>query len=389
MTYQKDYSAARVNDPKFDRQFSAIEKEFRKLQASAGAHVHTRDEIADFWDAPFWANIPDKPSTYPPSAHTHVRSEVTDFWSEPFWASIPDKPSTFPPSVHGNEAHDPDFSALGHTHTRSEVTDFWSAAFWSNIPDKPSTFPPSSHTHPHGDITDWGTWFDQYLTQASSPIFPTVKLSNLTDGYIPYHVSDAFGLANSPIYTNGTNVGIGNTRANALLELQGGFGVELLRFGYSAENYHNIVASYNGDYPNGNYLGFNIEYVSNDIRRVMTLFGDGNVVIGGTDAQGYKLRVYGSFMPASLYLGSYYLDTLIANNKVPDSDKWGGHVFSDYLDQAVKQASSIVLVALNANGLVQCDSFRIDQTPTLQTISCDHYITINCNGTNYRIPCVQ
>jgi len=38
---------------------------------------------------------------------------------------------------------------------------------------------------------------------------PTVKLSNLTDGYIPYHVSDASGLANSPIYTNGTDIRIG------------------------------------------------------------------------------------------------------------------------------------------------------------------------------------
>lgn len=37
----------------------------------------------------------------------------------------------------------------------------------------------------------------------------TAKLTNLTDGYIPYHISDASGLGNSPIYTDGTNVGIG------------------------------------------------------------------------------------------------------------------------------------------------------------------------------------
>lgn len=49
------------------------------------------------------------------------------------------------------------------------------------------------------------------LTTASSPAFVNTKLSALTDGYIPYHVADATGFGNSPIYTNGTNVGIGTT----------------------------------------------------------------------------------------------------------------------------------------------------------------------------------
>ncbi len=37
----------------------------------------------------------------------------------------------------------------------------------------------------------------------------TIKLSNLTDGYVPYHVSDTSGLADSPIHSDGTYVGIG------------------------------------------------------------------------------------------------------------------------------------------------------------------------------------
>ena len=51
---------------------------------------------------PSWNDIPDKPSTFPPSSHTHSRSEITDFWSTPFWSKIPDKPSTFPPSAHNH-----------------------------------------------------------------------------------------------------------------------------------------------------------------------------------------------------------------------------------------------------------------------------------------------
>lgn len=49
------------------------------------------------------------------------------------------------------------------------------------------------------------------LTTASSPTFVTVKCTGLTDGYIPYHVADATGLGNGPIFTDGTNVGIGGT----------------------------------------------------------------------------------------------------------------------------------------------------------------------------------
>ncbi len=52
---------------------------------------------------------------------------------------------------------------------------------------------------------------NQNLLTSSSPTFVTTKLSGLSDGYIPYHASDAIGLTNSVIYTNGTNVGIGTT----------------------------------------------------------------------------------------------------------------------------------------------------------------------------------
>jgi len=55
---------------------------------------------------------------------------------------------------------------------------------------------------------------------------------------------------------------------------------------------------------------------------------------------------------SAYYLGSYYLNTLIANNKVPDSDKWDGYQFADYLDQAVKTTSNIQHAAAVFTGTV-------------------------------------
>jgi hypothetical protein len=40
------------------------------------------------------------------------------------------------------------------------------------------------------------------LATTDSPVFVTVKLSGLTDDYIPYHVDDSTGLANGPTKTN-------------------------------------------------------------------------------------------------------------------------------------------------------------------------------------------
>ncbi len=59
------------------------------------------------------------------------------------------------------------------------------------------------------------------INTGDSPSFTTIKCSALTDGYVPKHTSDATGLENSPIYTDGTNVGISTTAPGTRLELYG------------------------------------------------------------------------------------------------------------------------------------------------------------------------
>ena len=57
---------------------------------------------------------------------------------------------------------------------------------------------------------------------------------------------------------------------------------------------------------------------------------------------------------------------------------------------AVATADVVSISATNFNILMslQCDSFRIDQTPTAETITPDKTITISCDGVNYKIPVV-
>ena len=123
------------------------------LASNPGSHQHIRADITDFWNSPFWTNIPDKPSTFPPESHQHVRADISDLWDIPFWDNIPDKPSAFPPSA--------------HNHQRSEISDFWDSPFWGNIPDRPSTFPPETHTHTKSEITDFSHNHDErYYTES-------------------------------------------------------------------------------------------------------------------------------------------------------------------------------------------------------------------------------
>ncbi|MCD6162310.1 MAG: hypothetical protein J7K40_07845 [candidate division Zixibacteria bacterium] len=103
------------------------------------------------------------------AASAFSRSWIKDLFSSPFWDNIPDKPSVFPPEAHASShakggADELSLDASQITSgtlsvdripslPRSKISDFWSTPFWDNIPDKPSTFPPESHTHSVSDVT--------------------------------------------------------------------------------------------------------------------------------------------------------------------------------------------------------------------------------------------
>ncbi|UCD07223.1 MAG: hypothetical protein JSW41_05360, partial [Candidatus Aenigmatarchaeota archaeon] len=80
-------------------------------------------------------------------------------------------------------------------------------------------------------------------------------------------------------------------------------------------------------------------------------------------------------------IGSYYLNSLIANNKVPDSDKWDGYQFADYLDSdnPVKKTSNPTFssVYLSDSGL------RLQKSTSLYVTTPYGYIHIGPQNSSW------
>lgn len=96
----------------------------------------------------------------------------------------------------------------------------------------------------------------------------TAKLTNLTDGYVPYHISDANGLGNSPIYTDGTNIGINNISLEYDFQVGSGSFSGYNTVGLNASTgipsiYFGKLGSFIGyDYAGNERMIFNSRYVN-------------------------------------------------------------------------------------------------------------------------------
>jgi hypothetical protein len=162
------------------------------------------DTVADSWQLlaasegggggiVYWADIQNKPATYPPESHTHAIEDVTGLQTalddagatEPVgWVDIQNKPTTFPAEAHTHliadvtdlqteldgKADDADLAAKAdatHSHAFADITNkpatYPADAHthgWTEITAKPTTFTPESHTHAIADVTNLQTTLD-------------------------------------------------------------------------------------------------------------------------------------------------------------------------------------------------------------------------------------
>lgn len=129
-------------------------------------------------------------------------------------------------------------------------------------------------------------------TFASTIQATTAKLTNLSDGYLPYHISDASGLGNSPIYTDGTNVGIGTVSPTALLQV--GSGIKMNSdYTISWGTYRGNMSWDTGKAIIHGTAGNDLSFGSNGVVDQMYIKSGGNVGISTTNPS-EKLHVVGN-----------------------------------------------------------------------------------------------
>jgi len=84
-----------------------------------------------------WANISEKPMTFPPAQHGHALQDISDAASLKLpWANITGAPGKFAPE--------------DHTHLAADISDL--SLSWANVTGKPEGYPPAPHKHAAGDL---------------------------------------------------------------------------------------------------------------------------------------------------------------------------------------------------------------------------------------------
>jgi len=112
-----------------------------------------------------------------------------------------------------------EISSLQEVATREVAPINGSVAIWDDINTKFKTV--SANTLISGLNADKIDGYDinQDLLTTASPTFQTIKLTNLTDGYIPFHGSDTLGLVDSIISQNANGIGIGTITGTEQISL--------------------------------------------------------------------------------------------------------------------------------------------------------------------------
>ena len=322
-------------------------------------HTHTRSEVTDFWSTPFWSNIPDKPSTYPPEDHTHPASDVTSgTFSGGSFTFQDDSLSVVFRDNAGSNKVEITVSSLGTASVSAKAFIIGSYslnqldadnkvpyATQADDSDKvdgydASAFAMASHTHDASDITSGvlaearipHTWANDFTLQNSAGVSLTVTddgTTNITT--IAHDGISATGNINTDgkvIPAGGLQLGsyvlsslAGNNKVVDSDKLDGYHKSDLDSLYASASHTHPASDVTAGTFGGASYT------ISNDAASftVQDSAGNHKTTISATTS-GTQVST------EALVLGSYALTQLDADNKVPNAtnaDKWGGKLRSD------------------------------------------------------------
>lgn len=345
----------------------------------------SHSNISDWTTAMDWTYIQNVPSTFTPSSHTHGASDINSGVLD--IARIPNL-------------------SLSHTN----ISDWNTAMEWSYIQNIPSTFTPSAHSHSASDvisgifdaaripnlslsssnITDWGTYINQAVLMTSTPKFGGLRIGSGTNGLnLGSSADDNFWLlthTNTPNpnivigYGNGAGV-LDTTRehiylttgqimlVNGTITITDGKALQ-----WSDTNLYrgsaNVLKTDDAFTAVGDITGANIITAGNvdgvDVSALLIktnkitdlgtiwdkttkiAFGDTNFVnqslLTTSSPTFLALTLTQTTGTAPLTVSS---TTLVSNL---NAQYWNGYQFSNYLDQAVKQASSPTFAGLTLNG---------------------------------------
>jgi len=253
------------------------------------------------------------------------------------------------------------WSPSAHTHTWAEVSKIGSNL--TNLATRQhagltdvTVDQHHNQTHTLGSHSDFGDYIDQAVKEASSVKFDYVRA---TGGPTDVIFGDDFAGVNR-LYTDASNVLMYETSADVFGSVKiaslviGSYYLNSLIANNKVPDSDKVDGVHAASFlqsPMGAALDMNSYYIGGadyirttggatdlilgkDIAGVNRLYTDGsNVLMYESSAD-----VFGSVKVASLVIGSYYLNSLIANNKVPDSDKLDGLHVGSFVSNPMTEA---------------------------------------------------
>jgi hypothetical protein len=188
-----------------------------------------------------------------------------------------------------------------------------------------------------------GSQTSQDISTTASPIFATVRLTNLTDGYIPYHVSDAVGLEDSVISEDAAGIHVGSETTGKNLNVEATLGPEQMP----------AISGSSGDVGGWTFSTGFTEYTNPIAGGIIDKKSDGSHYITTTDVTTitasacYKIQITTVNSPTTGTVAGTFQITLGAQSGMDTYTPVNGTTFTKYVTTTT--TSKIVITPSNTS----------------------------------------